>query len=353
VHTGRLAIERAFQTVFLAFPDIRMHTEELLVLGNRAVRICTATGTDSGGFMGLPATGKPVRVSVICLFTFNGDCQIVHEKRIYDFGRVLLQLAGEAEPATEAPRLYRELLERAMQKHELRIAADIQRALLPQSCYMGTGFEVAATSIPCRAIGGDFFDYFTLSDGAFSFVLGDVAGKGPPAALLASMLQGIFTTNAHGDNTPAKVISHANDALMRRGVEARFATVLYASLSTDGRLTYCNAGHNPPLLIGKRGVLRLETGGMVVGLFEHAFDEQTLQLEPDDLLVAYSDGVTEARNPDGEEFGEERLLACVRDNCNLAPSELLQCVFNAVNQFSAGATQADDLTLLVLRFSGC
>jgi sigma-B regulation protein RsbU (phosphoserine phosphatase) len=83
------------------------------------------------------------------------------------------------------------------------------------------------------------------------------------------------------------------------------------------------------------------------------FDEQTLQLEPGDLLVAYSDGVTEARNPDGEEFGEERLLACVRGNCNLAPSELLQCVFYAVNEFSAGAAQGDDLTLLVLRFARC
>ena len=100
-------------------------------------------------------------------------------------------------------------------------------------------------------------------------------------------------------------------------------------------------------------MLRLEIGGMVVGLFEHTMvDEQTLQLDTGDLLLAYSDGVTEARNPDGEEFGEERLLASVQANSDLAPSELLQSVFSAVHEFSAGATQADDLTL-VLRFAGC
>jgi serine phosphatase RsbU (regulator of sigma subunit) len=107
------------------------------------------------------------------------------------------------------------------------------------------------------------------------------------------------------------------------------------------------------LLVGKRGVLRLETGGMVVGALEQTmFDEQALQLEPGDLLVAYSDGVTEARNADGDEFGEERLLACVKAKTGLAPSELLECVFQAVHQFSAGTAQGDDLTLLVLRFGG-
>jgi sigma-B regulation protein RsbU (phosphoserine phosphatase) len=280
--------------------------------------------------MGLPPTGKPVSVPVVFLFTFGKNDKIVHERRMYDFGQALLRLADDAVPAIDNPHLYRELVERARREQELKVAAEIQRALLPQSCHSGTGFEVAATSIPCRAIGGDFFDYFTLPDGAFSFVLGDVAGKGPPAALLASMLQGIFTSNAYRGDTPATAICQANDALMRRAIEARFATIVYGALSCDGALTYCNAGHNPPLLVGKRGVLRLETGGMVVGAFEQAiFDEQTLHSEPGDLLVAYSDGVTEARKATGDEFGEERLLDCVRANTDLAPSELLECVFKA------------------------
>jgi steroid delta-isomerase-like uncharacterized protein len=350
---GPVAVERTLRIFFSAFPDLRMNTEELLVFGNRAVWTVAMKGTDNGGFMGLPPTGKQFITPLIALYTFDSDHKIVHERRMYDLSRLLLHLSGENEPATEGPRLYRELLDKAQREHELKIAAEIQRALLPHSRHEGSHFQVAATSVPCRAIGGDFFDYFTLPSGAFSFVLGDVAGKGPPAALLASMLQGIFTANANRGDRPAIAIHQANDALMRRAIEARFATIVYGALSCDGTLTYCNAGHNPPLLVGKHGTLRLETGGMVVGAFEQAiFDEQTLQLEPGDLLVAYSDGVTEARNAESDEFGEERLLACVRANCDLAPTELLQCVFDAVHQFSAGTAQGDDLTLLVLRFAG-
>jgi len=352
-HVGRMAVERTFRIFFSAFPDFLIRSEEFLVFENRAVWTFVGTGTNNGGFMGLPPTGKPFSTPVIHLFTFGKDDKIVHERRMYDFSRLLLHLADDAEPAREASRLYRDLLERAQCEHELKVAADIQRALLPQSRHESTYFQVAATSVPCRAIGGDFFDYFTLPDGAFSFVLGDVAGKGPPAALLASMLQGIFGGNAHRGDKPAVAIQQANDVLLRRAIEARFATVVYAVLTGEGTLTYCNAGHNPPLLIGKRGVMRLETGGIVVGAFEQTmFDQQTLQLEPGDLLVAYSDGVTEARNEAGDEFGEERLLACVRANSGLAPTELLQCVFDAVHQFSAGSPQGDDLTVLVLRFAG-
>jgi sigma-B regulation protein RsbU (phosphoserine phosphatase) len=235
----------------------------------------------------------------------------------------------------------------------LKIAAGIQQALLPGSRYTGAGFEVAATSVPCRAIGGDFFDYFQLPRGGFAFVLGDVAGKGPPAALLASLLQGIFTANAFRDGTPAGLLSQANEALVRRAIDARFATAVYAVLDRRGRLTYCNAGHNPPFLVGKSGVRRLECGGMVVGAFERAiFDEDTQQLEPGDVLVAYSDGLTEARDAGGDEFGEERLLSCVKANSDLSPTDLMECLLSTVHQFSAGTAQSDDLTMLVLRYTG-
>jgi hypothetical protein len=204
-----MAVEQTFWKVFSAFPDLRIHTDETLAFGNRAVWSVTITGTDNGGFMGLPPTGKPFSVPVIFLFTFGNDTKIVHERRMYDFGRLLLRLADDAEPAIDGQRLYGELVAKARREHELKVAAEIQRALLPQSRHDGPHFQVAATSVPCREIGGDFFDYFTLPHGAFAFVLGDVAGKGPPAALLASMLQGIFTANADRGNTPAIAISCA------------------------------------------------------------------------------------------------------------------------------------------------
>ncbi len=353
VHRGPQAVERTLRAIFAAFPDLSLVFEELLLSGNRAVWIGRSVGTDSGGFMGLPPTGKPISFGIIFFYTFNQEHRIVHEQRVYDFSRLLLYLAGEAEPATEGPRLYRQMLERAQHEHELRVAAGIQHALLPASRYIGAGFEVAATSVPCRAIGGDFFDYFHLPRGGFAFVLGDVAGKGPPAALLASLLQGIFTANALRDGTPAGLLSQANEALVRRAIEARFATAVYAVLDRRGRLTYSNAGHNPPFLVGKSGVRRLECGGMVVGAFERAiFDEETYQLEPGDVLVAYSDGLTEARDASGEEFGEERLLSCVQANCTRSPAELVECLLSTVHQFSTGTPQGDDLTMLVLKYTG-
>ncbi len=208
-------------------------------------------------------------------------------------------------------------------------------------------------SVPCRAIGGDFFDYFNLSSGVFAFALGDVAGKGPPAALLAAGLQGIFAGHAESGCTPAETMAHVNQALVRRTIQARFATVLYAALSCDGELTYCNAGHNPPLLVGRRGLRRLDTGGVILGAFTDAtFEEETLRLEPGDQLVVFSDGITEALNPDGEELGEERLLSYVELNRKLAPEALLESLLGNVRQFTAGAVQSDDLTLLVLSYVG-
>lgn len=352
-HVGRPAVERGLRTIFAAFPDLNIHGDEPLIAGNRAVWTLSVSGTDNGGFMGIPPTGKPFSTWVIFLFTFGDDHKIVHERRVYDFSRLLLELSGEAEPATEGPQLYRALLERARDEHEMEIAAEIQRALLPQARREGATFQIAAKSTPCRAIGGDFFDYFDRSDGAFSFVIGDVAGKGASAALLASLLQGIFGVNAHRGDSPAVTLAEVNTSLVRRAIRARFATVVYAVLEADGRLTYCNAGHNPPVLVSARGVRRLQCGGLIVGAFDNAaFDEEMVRLEPGDVLVAFSDGITEARNGDGDEFGDDRLLSCVTTHSQLSPTALVDRLLDDVFRFSDGATQSDDLTALALRYSG-
>jgi len=196
----------------------------------------------------------------------------------------------------------------------MKIAATIQRALFPASQRKGEGYELAATSLPCRAIGGDFFDYFDGADARLGFVLGDVAGKGPPAALLASRLQGMMAAFANGSRGPAHTATLVNGELARRVVEGRFATVFHGLLAPDGRLTYTNAGHNPPLIVGPAGVRRLETGGLPLGLFDSAaFDEETVQLDRGDLMIVFSDGVVEATDGDGVEFGEERLVDRTND----------------------------------------
>jgi len=348
---GRTSIERVFRDFFAAFPDSVFEFDDPLIVENRVVETLTVRGTNSGGFFGQAPTGRPFRLFLVNLVTVD-DQRIIHERRVYDVGGFMLQLAtdgGEVETA----RLYKATLARAQSEHEMRMAAEIQQALLPQALRTGPGYEVAASSRPCRSIGGDFIDYFSLPDGAFAFMLGDVAGKGPAAALLAAVLQGVFTANAYRCGTPAMQIGEANDALVRRGIDSRFATAVYAALTPDGRLTYCNAGHNPPLLVRHSGTQRLETGGMVVGMIKQAtFEEETIQLEPGDLLVAFSDGITEARNVDGEEFGDERLVTCVNAYRELPPAALLQKLFETVQNFSADGVQADDLTILVLSYSG-
>ena len=259
--------------------------------------------------------------------------------------------ATEAAAAIESARLFRESAEKQRLERELQLAAEIQRALLPEACQSGSHFEVASNSIPCRAIGGDFYDYFSLPGGAFGFALGDVAGKGPSAALLTAMIQGIFSAHVGTAGSAARLMTLANEGLLRRSIQSRFATVVYGALARDGQLTYCNAGHNPPVLLGRGGVRRLETGGLILGLFPQAvYEQETLALEPGDLLAIFSDGVTEALDAAGEEFGEERLLACLDANRQSRPPEMLERLLSAVRGFMAGAPQHDDVTALVLRY---
>ncbi len=261
-------------------------------------------------------------------------------------------LAAEAAVAIENARLYREALEKGRMDEELRMASQIQQALLPKSRTRGSFYDASGTSIACRAIGGDFFEYIDLPDGSFGFALGDVSGKGPPAALLTAMLQGMFSTQAFAPVEPAVMLARVNLALLARGIENRFATIFFAVLSPNGRLTYCNAGQNPPLLFSASGVRKLETGGMIVGLFAHAsYEQEEVQLSAGDLLAIYSDGVSEALNPAGDEYGEERIQQTVAPNW-LEPSDaVLQTLLTSVRTFAQGAPQNDDVTALVVRFT--
>ncbi len=217
-------------------------------------------------------------------------------------------LANEAAVAIENAKLYRTALEKAKMEQEMQTAADIQQALLPASQRTGAFFVASAETMPCRSIGGDFFDYIDLPNGAFGFALGDVAGKGPPAALLGAMLQGSLAAQALSSTGPATTMAAVNTALVRRGIQGRFVTLFYGILFPDGRLVYCNAGHNPPMLVTKRaGVERLETGGMVIGLFDGTpFTEDTVYLEAGDFLLTFSDGVSEAMNAGGRRVWRRR-----------------------------------------------
>jgi len=262
-------------------------------------------------------------------------------------------LSAEAALAIENARLYRETLDKAKYEQELKVAAAIQQSLLPIANREGAFFSTAAASIACRAVGGDFYDYVDLPTTQFGFIVGDVAGKGSPAALLAAAVLGMFSAEATYQASAAPLMTRLNHGLFRRAIEARFLTSFYGMLSPDGTLTYCNAGHNAPLLVSASGIRRLETGGVVLGLFDAAFyEEETLQLMPGDLIVLFSDGVTEAMNAESEEFTDDRLIACANAHLGESPQQVLDALLADVHAFCAGEPQSDDVTAVLVRYNG-
>ena len=264
-------------------------------------------------------------------------------------------LANEAARAIESARLYRESEEMARLEQDLQTAHEFQQALLPKAAPSLGFFEAAASMVPCRMIGGDFFEYVALDNGALGFTLGDVAGKGAPAGLLGARIQEIFSAHAPVSAEPAATISRINSALLRKSLESRFVTMVYGILYPDGRLRYCNAGHNPPVLVTSKGVQRLETGGLIVGLFDDAvFEEETIRLEPGDLLVIFSDGISEANNQSGEEFGDSRIIQSVQQHASgdRDPAVVLRSLFAHLRAFTVDELQGDDMTALILRYLG-
>ncbi len=205
--------------------------------------------------------------------------------------------------------------------------------------------------MPCRAIGGDFFEYFTMADGSAGFVVADVSGKGAPAALLTAVTQGVLATQTSFGGGPAAALARVNEILIRRAIGSRFVTVFFAALGSDGTLTCCNGGHNPPFLVSGPTVRRLETGGLICGLFEKAtYEEERVQLTPGDVLVIFSDGISEALNQAGEEFGDDRILDCLKRVPNGSASEILEELVRTVKAFAANTMQSDDMTAVVVRY---
>ncbi len=261
-------------------------------------------------------------------------------------------LASEAAMAIYNARLYKDSQDKRRMDEQLTIAREIQQALLPKPNRELEYVRACSQSLPCYEIGGDYFDYFDLDGGHFGFALGDVAGKGMSAALLASLIQGLFSAQTFlGAPLPA-ILGNVNRQLVQRGTGSRFVTFFFGILDSDGNCTYINAGHNPPFLLGRDGSMReLTTGGMVLGLFAgEKYEAETIKLQQDDHLVLFTDGVIEALNTAGEEFGMERLTALLRANAQSTTPQILARLQETVLSFSAGAPQHDDITMMVLGF---
>lgn len=241
--------------------------------------------------------------------------------------------------------------ERAMSK-EMEQAAAIQKRLLPSASPVVTGLDIAGRTTACRHVGGDYYDFLKFPDGRVGMLVGDVAGKGMPASLLMSSLQArVHVLFEDGDNLAQK-ISRLNKSTCANCPENRFITFFMTVLDPHtGELVYTNAGHNPPLIVRASGEFEaLGGGGMILGILPMAtYQESQARMEIGDALVLFSDGITEAPNPEGEEFGEQRLAALVASVRKEPSVDIIEEIHKAVNTFTQGAPAADDITVVIAR----
>jgi serine phosphatase RsbU (regulator of sigma subunit)/pSer/pThr/pTyr-binding forkhead associated (FHA) protein len=244
-----------------------------------------------------------------------------------------------------------EELERRMAR-ELDQAAEIQRSFLPASAPKVEGADLAGYNAACRTVGGDYFDFFTYPNGRVAMVLGDVSGKGMPASLMMMGLQARVQVLADEPQNLAAVINRLNKITCKNCPSNRFITFFFCVLDpATGELAYCNAGHNPPVIVRTNGTVEyLDGGGPVLGILSIAnYSEYRARLEQGDVLAIYSDGVTEATNGVQEEFGDDRFAEVLKASRQKSAAEIVATVNQALTDFAAGSPPADDITLVVAR----
>ena len=329
--------------------------------------------TDLGGLV-VPVLAKGDLLGMLSLGPRRGDLPYSRPDR-----RLLEAIAWQLAYAIENARLVRRMVEEERLRREIAMASEVQRRLFPARPPETRRLELAGLCHPAQGVGGDYYDFLELGDGKIGIAVADVAGKGISAALLMSVVQASLRSQA-GSVPPCDLVASMNRLLYRSAARNRFATFFYAEFDEPtGRLTYVNAGHNPPLLLraasspengprrGSRGgnggggvavavapaeakLLSLKTGGLVIGAMPATtYEQAVVDLAPGDLLVAYTDGVTEAFDHAGEEFGEERLWEAVAASAHLPAAEMAEAIVSSVRGFCGDAPQYDDITLVAAK----
>jgi sigma-B regulation protein RsbU (phosphoserine phosphatase) len=286
------------------------------------------------------------------------------------------QLSGLAESfntmTVSLERLIQESKEKERLQSELEIASQVQRQLFPKQLPSMRGLELAGICRPARVVSGDYYDFMAFDENRLALAIGDIAGKGISAALIMAGIQSALHAQLHQARSaravgqhvlgealpvmspgmsPATLVAQLNRQLCESTSASTFATFFYATYDdSSGQLTYTNAGHLPPLVVGKHGARKLGRGGLVLGIMpDAAYEQETVLLHPGELLVLYTDGITEPENSYGGEFGEDRLLDLILKMRDRSPREVAQAILQAVEEWSDSPEAADDMTLLVAR----
>ena len=266
--------------------------------------------------------------------------------------RLLSIIAAQSAQVIENARLYEEEQALREMRRDLEVARNIQMKLLPKSAPEIAGFDIAGKSVPAQNVGGDYFDFLPAGEQRFAICLGDVVGKGMPAALLMANVQATIRGQNLLQPSAGECLGRSNRLLYESTDSDKFVTLFYGILDPSRRqLHYSNAGHNPPMLISANARLqRLTTGGPVLGMLpEFAFEEATVSLDPGDSLVIFSDGFSEAMDSQLEEFGEEQLLELARRHREATAAGVIDAVSDAVSRHAGEAPQNDDMTMVVVQ----
>lgn len=266
--------------------------------------------------------------------------------------RLLSIIASQFAQVVENARLYEEEQALESMRRELQVAREIQEQLLPQTVPLLAGYDLAGMSHPAQVVGGDYFDFIPVGPRQLGLCLGDVSGKGLPASLLMANVQAILRGQVLFGLSVKESLERANSLLCSNIRSGIFVTLVYGSLDAEAHtFRFANAGHNRPVLFSKSGTFNvLQEAGIPLGIKSNwAYDEAVATLAPGDLLLVYSDGITEAFNSEREEFGEERLLALVAKHAQEAAADVIEAILAAVRAHAGRAVQADDMTLIVAK----
>ncbi|HVP44507.1 MAG TPA: GAF domain-containing protein [Terriglobales bacterium] len=302
-----------------------------------------------------PETRSELCVPLIYKGKVIGILDLEHTRRGYfndDHVRMMTTLAAQVAIAIENARLYEQVTrQEARLGRDLSMAREIQFRLLPQCCPTMNRAELAAKFVPAQTIGGDMYDFLEYSSRSVAIVIGDVSGKGAPAALYAALVSGMLRSNADMEPAPNEMLSMINLALAERAVDAQFVSIIYAVWSDeDGLMRISNSGLPRPIYCRGAKVEALESTGLPLGLFADAeYDEISLRPAPDDVFVFFSDGITDAVSSDGDLFGRSRIEQIVEASCTRSADDIVTAIFDAVARHAAGSDPFDDQTVVAIK----
>lgn len=266
--------------------------------------------------------------------------------------RLLAIIASQSAQIIENSRLIKQESQLRLMNEDMRLAKETQLNLLPKNLPLINNYQIGAKSIPAKQVGGDYYDVMQVDDSKFAFCLGDVSGKGLPAAILVSNLQATLRSQTFTCDSCKQIIANSNNLLYRSSEPSKFATLFYGILNSGSHeIVFCNAGHNNPLLFSyEKELLELKTGGIMIGSFpDLLFEESKIIIEKGSTIVIYSDGISEAMNENEEEYGEDNLKITVLNNLNKSPNSIIENILSDVEKFVGGAPQSDDMTLVVIK----